>query len=57
MHSKENKIKTSISKFGPEVVDFVMSIVYLSDPDGAWSLFKERGMYNHSECVKDIYFE
>ncbi len=57
MHSKEDKIKTAISKFGSEIVDFVMSIVYLADPDGAWSLFEERGMHNHSECVKDIYFE
>lgn len=57
MLSKEKKIETAVKIFGSDIVDFVLSIVYLSDPDGAWSLFESQGMHQHSQCVKEIYFE
>jgi hypothetical protein len=57
MLSKEEKIETAVKIFGSDIVDFVLSIVYLSDPDGAWSLFESQGMEEHSQCVEEIYFE
>lgn len=57
MHNKEKKIEVAVKNFGTEIVDFVLSIVYLSDPDGAWSLFESQGMHQHSQCVEEIYFE
>jgi len=55
--NKEERIKEAIENFGSEIVDFVLSVVYLSDPDGAWSLFESQGMEEHSQCVEEIYFE
>ena len=57
MLSKEERIKEAVRNFGSEIVDFVLSIVYLSDPDGAWSLFESHGMKEHSQCLEEIYFE
>jgi hypothetical protein len=57
MLSKEERIKEAVGNFGSEIVDFVLSIVYLSDPDGAWSLFESQGMKEHSQCLEEIYFE
>jgi len=57
MPNKEARITRAIEEFGSEIVDFTLSVVYLADPDGAWSLFQERGMMDHAQCVENIYFE
>jgi len=57
MLSKEERIEAAVKIFGSDIVDFVLSIVYLSDPDGAWSLFESQGMHQHSQCIEEIYFE
>lgn len=55
--SKEERIERANKIFGSEVVEFTLSVVYLAGSGEAWKLFEERGMYKHSECVKNIYFE
>jgi hypothetical protein len=57
MSNREERIKGAVENFGSEIVDFVLSVVHLSDPDGAWSLFESQGMFSHSQCVEEIYFE
>lgn len=55
--SKEARIERAIKIFGSEVVEFTLSVVYLAGAGEAWKLFEGKGMYKHSECVKNIYFE
>ena len=43
--------------FGAEVVEHVVLIVEMTDPDGAWSQFRDLGMDVHAECVEFIYFD
>ena len=57
MPNKEARITRAIEKFGYEIVDFTLSVVYLANPKGAWSLFQEKGMKDHAQCVENIYFE
>lgn len=56
MLTKE-KIEAAIEAYGREVVAEVREIVYLSDPDGAWSMFEDMGKFEHAECVEFLYFE
>jgi hypothetical protein len=55
--SRKEKIQEAIEEFGQEIVNEVIEIVYLSDPDGAYSMFEDMGKYEHAECISMIYFE
>jgi len=57
MPNKEARITRAIERFGTEIVEFTLSVVYLANPKGAWSLFREKGMKDHAQCVENIYFE
>ena len=43
--------------FGSDVVEKVVAVVEVSDPDGAWALFQDMGMDEHAECVEFVYFD
>lgn len=49
-------LELAINTFGREVVDFVISIVSLSDPDGAYTALEDAGMFEHAECVELLFF-
>lgn len=53
----KEKIKQAIEDYGRDIVYEVRSIVEVSDPDGAWSMFQDMGMDLHAECVEFLYFE
>lgn len=53
----KEKLEEAIEIFGSDVVAEVKEIVYLSDADGAWSLFEDMGKFEHAECVEFLYFE
>jgi len=56
MGFKEKKAQ-AIKDYGIEVVNEVMLIVGLFDPDGAYTAFEDDGQEEHAECVRDLYFE
>ena len=43
--------------FGASVVETVVAMVEISDPDGAWAGFRDQGMDEHADCVEFIYFD
>lgn len=53
----DENIREARLTWGDNVVDDILEIVYISDPDGAWSLFNDMGMYDHVECIEFLYFE
>jgi len=44
------------SLYGDQLIEEVLMIVSTSDPDGAFTLFEDMGMYEHAEAVEMIYF-
>lgn len=56
MTTKE-KVQEAITCFGRQVVNEVVFIVQMSDPDGAYTLFEDERMFDHSGCVEMLYFE
>jgi hypothetical protein len=53
----DNKIQDAISEFGVDIVHEVIEVVAVSDPDGAYSIFEDMGMFDHQMCVEMLYFE
>lgn len=51
------KLEEAITIFGHFIVDQVNEVVNMSDTDGAWSLFNERGMFEHAECLEFLFFD
>jgi hypothetical protein len=54
---QEELIKEAVMKFGQDLVDLVVKIVNMSDSDGAYTLFKDYGMYEGVECVRFLYIK
>jgi hypothetical protein len=54
---QEELIKEAVIKFGQDLVDLVVKIVNMSDSDGAYTLFKDYGMYEGVECVRFLYIK
>lgn len=54
---KKEKIKQAISEYGEDVVDDVLQIVEVSDPDGAYTFFQDENLDAHAEVVELIYFD
>ena len=54
---RKEKIHEAIDTFGKDVVAVVQEACYLGDPDGAYSMIEDMGMFEHAECVAAIYFE
>ena len=58
MKNEKSAILTEAEEiFGADVVETVVALVEMSDPDGAWAMFQDQGMDEHAECVEFIYFE
>ena len=53
----KEKIQEARETFGDEILSEVLEVVQMSDADGAYSMFEDMGMLEHSECVEFIYFE
>lgn len=54
---REEAIQRAKEEFGEDIVREVQEVIYISDPDSAWSMFSDLGKYEHVECVEMIYFE
>lgn len=50
-------IQEAITLYGKDIVYEVVSIVSVSDADGAYVLFEDMGQYDHASCVEMLYFE
>ena len=46
----------AISTYGKQVVDEVLEMVHIGDPDGLFSLYNDVGLTNHAEVVELLYF-
>jgi|TARA_B100000768_G_scaffold177869_1_gene192721 hypothetical protein len=46
----------AVDIFGKDVVDEVIAIVNLSDPDSAYVQFEDDDLKNHVACIEFIYF-
>lgn len=60
MTNKENReeaIQRAKEEFGLSIVQEVQEVVYISDPDGAWSMFRDLEKYDHCAVIEMIYFE
>jgi hypothetical protein len=50
-------LQEAIDAFGEDIVEEVISLVELSDPDGVYSMFLDMGMEEHYEIIEMLYFE
>lgn len=50
------KTKEATELFGLNIVETVLTMVEVSDPDGVYSLFLDMEMDEHAECVEFLYF-
>ena len=57
MTQEKAKIREAAELFGANVIRDVLSIVSVTDADGAWATFQDMGMFEHAECVEFLYFE
>jgi len=46
----------AIDLYGQNIVDEVLSLVYLADADGCYSTFQDMGMDEHAECTEFLFF-
>jgi hypothetical protein len=53
----ELKYKEAVSLYGSDVVDMVLQLVEVSDPDGMFSQFEDMDMYDEAECVSFFFFD
>ena len=53
----EEKIEEAITLFGQDIVNEVIEVVTMSDADGAYVMFEDMNLFEHSECVSFLYFE
>jgi hypothetical protein len=52
----EERLVEAIEVFGKDVVDEVIAIVNLNEPDAAYVQFEDDKMLKHVACVEFIYF-
>ena len=52
----EKRSLEAVGIFGKDVVDEVIAIVNLSDPDAAAIQFEDEDLDDHVSCVEFIYF-
>lgn len=46
----------AIDCYGEEVVQSVIDMVEMSDPDGAYTTFEDFGWWEYAECLELLYF-
>ena len=53
----QEAINEAIKHWGKDAVYQAMEGVAISDPDGAWSIFEDMGMFDCAEVVEFLYFD
>lgn len=53
---KKELLIEAISTYGKQVVDEVLEMVEIGDPDGLHSMYEDVGLYDHSEVVSLLFF-
>lgn len=48
--------KEALEIFSLEIITQTKETVEMSDPDAAYTMFEDMGMFEHSECVEFLYF-
>ena len=48
--------REAVEMFGKETVDEVLMMVAMSDPDGAWALYKDFDDEDKVECIEFLFF-
>ena len=54
---KKELIAKAVEWYGKEIVNEVIEVVAISDPDGAYTMYEDMGMGIHSECVETLFFD
>ncbi len=57
MATKKERIKEAIELLGVEAVNLALTVVSISDPDGAYTHLQEMGEFEAAEAVEIIYFD
>lgn len=53
----KERINKAIQAFGENIVNEVMLLVDICDPDGCHAMFETMGMFEYVECVEMLYFD
>jgi len=53
----QSKIEDAIEQYGGEVVSRALDFVHMSDPDGAYTVLEDHGMFEEAEVVAALFFE
>jgi hypothetical protein len=56
-HIDQQKLNWAIEEWGPEAVQMAMDLVTVSDPDGAYVLLEDHGMFDAAEVIEFLYFD
>lgn len=51
------KVKKAVEIYGQDTVSTAISVVSISDPDGACCHAEDMGMDDLAECIRFLYFE
>lgn len=55
--ASQEAIDEAIKLFGQNVVYEAMEVAAMSDPDGAYVMFEDNGMFEHAEAIEFLYFD
>jgi hypothetical protein len=50
-------VDQAVKLFGEDAVYQAMEVVAMSDPDGAYTMFEDNGMFEMAEAVEFLYFD
>jgi hypothetical protein len=53
----QEAINEAIEIWGADAVYQAMEVVALSDPDGAYTMFEDLGIFDQAEVVEFLYFD
>ena len=53
----QEAIDEAIKIYGEDAVYQAMEVVAMSDPDGAYAMFEDNGMFEMAEAVEFLYFD
>jgi len=53
----QEAINEAIAIWGEDTVYQAMEVVAMSDPDGAYTMFEDLGIFDQAEVVEFLYFD
>ena len=53
----QEAINEAIKIWGEDAVYQAMEVVAMSDPDGAYTMFEDMGIFDQAEVVEFLYFD